>query len=831
MRDLPSGTVTFLFTDIEGSTSLLHELGPERYAEALAGHRRVLRSAFARHGGIEVDTQGDAFFVAFADAARALAAAEETQAELEHGPIRVRMGVHTGEPFLAEEGYVGVDVHRAARICAAGHGGQVVVSDATRRVVTAELRPLGSHRLKDLAESQPLWQVGDREFPPLKSLNQTNLPLQPTAFLGRERELAEVVALLGRGDARLVTLTGAGGSGKTRLAVQAAAELVDRFPDGVWWVPLQAVREPELVLPTVASTLGATGDLDEHLAGKRLLLVLDNFEQVVPAAEGLGLLLARVPALRVLATSREPLRLAGEHEQAVPPFAPTEGVGFFLARARQVRPDVASGAAVEEICRRLDHLPLALELAAARVRVLQPEQLLARLERRLPLLTGGSREAPERQRTLRATIAWSHELLTEPEQTIFARLAVFAGGFTLEAAESVSGTDVETLQGLVEKSLVRVEGDRFAMLETVREFALEQLDAAGDAEERRRLHAAWALSLAALGWNPYYGYASVDWLDRIEADLDNLRAAFAWLAEHGTDEQLGRLCVTVYVYWFLRGGMPEARRWLDVVLPRPGLSEETRGLVLTASFNTWMRLGDFEQARAAADEKLARAGADPLRIVSALRDAGIVATALGTHDRAAELLDEAMLLARRHAYPDLAVVAFQRAQVEETRGNWSRSAELADEAVAIAEERGDVGIAVRAAYALALALVMLGRVDEAKPRLDEVLRAALVRRRSLVPYVLETLARLLACETRYADAARLLAAAETLRRELGDAIVAGDAERRAQTDERVRTALGARAYAEAIAAGATLSAEAAAEIALGDMAPSSPRPADVASPR
>jgi hypothetical protein len=321
MRQLPSGTVTFLFTDIEGSTKLLHELGAD-YADALAEHRRALREAFVRHGGVEVDTQGDAFFYAFARAGDALAAAGDAQAALAEGPIRVRMGVHTGEPVVTDEGYVGLDVHRAARIAGVGHGGQVLVSAATTALVDASntvLLDLGEHRLKDLTAPERIFQLGQGEFPPLKSLNQSNLPEQPTPFVGREKEFAEVLAIVREERIRLVTLTGAGGSGKTRLAVQAAAEAVDDYEHGVWWVGLQAVRDPELMLPTIAAALGAQSELAGHIDDRRMLIVLDNVEQLLDAAPSLGELLAACPNLKLVATSRELLRLAAEHEYAVPP--------------------------------------------------------------------------------------------------------------------------------------------------------------------------------------------------------------------------------------------------------------------------------------------------------------------------------------------------------------------------------------------------------------------------------------------------------------------------------------------------------------------------------
>ena len=440
--NLPSGTVTFLFTDVEGSTELLRELGTTEYERALAEHRRILREAVNSHGGVEVDTQGDALFAAFPTAPGALEAASEALQGLAPGPIRVRMGIHTGTPHVGEAGYVGIDVHRAARIAACGHGGQVLISTSTASLVgTDELRDLGEHRLKDLSAPERIYQLGDEDFPPLESLHQTNLPIPSTPFLGREQELQQVLGLLSRDDVRLLTLTGAGGTGKTRLAAQAAGLSSGKYPHGVWWVPLAPLHDPELVLATAGRSLGSKNGLAEHIADKQLLILFDNFEHVVEAAAEVGGLLAACPGLQLLVTSREPLHVTSEQEYPVPPFVHKEGVSFFLARARTVEPDFQADEAVPEICRRLDDLPLALELAAARVKALSTQQILARLDRRLPLLTGGARDAPERQRTLRATIEWSHELLSEDEQCLFARLSVFAGGCTLEAAEEVAEAD------------------------------------------------------------------------------------------------------------------------------------------------------------------------------------------------------------------------------------------------------------------------------------------------------------------------------------------------------------------------------------------------------
>ncbi|HSI98081.1 MAG TPA: adenylate/guanylate cyclase domain-containing protein [Gaiellaceae bacterium] len=536
--DLPAGTVTFLFTDVEGSTKLLHELGAEGYAEALAEHRRVIREACAAQGGVEVDTQGDAFFFAFPTAPGALTAALEMTAALGSGPIRVRTGLHTGTPLLGEEGYVGPDVHRAARIAAAGHGGQVLVSQSAAALVEADLRDLGEQRLKDLSAPERIYQLGDDDFPQLKTLHQTNLPIPATAFLGRERELSEVADLLSRADVRLLTLTGPGGTGKTRLAAQAAGAHAERYAAGVWWVPLAPLRDHALVLETAAQVLGAKNGVAEYVADRHMLLLFDNFEHVVEAASGVASLLTSCPNLELLVTSREPLHVTGEQEYPVPPLVHEEGVGFFLARARAVKPDFEANGSVSEICLRLDDLPLALELAAARVRALSPAQILERLEQRLPLLIAGARDAPERQRTLRGTIEWSHDLLTPEEQQLFRRLSVFAGGCTLEAAEEVSDADLAVLQSLIEKSLLRFSDERYWMLETIREFAGEQLGGSGEADELRRMHAGWFRALVGRVAPILYEPQTTERLRALElldVESDNLHAALEWAEEHGSD--------------------------------------------------------------------------------------------------------------------------------------------------------------------------------------------------------------------------------------------------------------------------------------------------------
>jgi predicted ATPase/class 3 adenylate cyclase len=558
----PRGTVTFLFTDIEGSTRLLQELG-DRYADVLADHRRTLREEFARHGGVEVGTEGDSFFVAFAKASDALAAAAAAREALADGPIRVRMGLHTGEPMVTEEGYVGIDVHRAARIAAAGHGGQILVSQATRDLAGADrLRDLGVHRLKDLAGPERLYQLDDDEFPPLRSVDQTNLPVQPTPFVGRERELAEVLTLLDMH--RIVTLTGPGGSGKTRLALQAAAESVEQYGDGVWFVSLAAIRDPELIEPTISQVVGGPDDLHEFLAGKRTLLVLDNLEQLLPDAADIVLGLDA----RILSTSRSRLNVATEQVFPVPTLPIDDATALFTQRARQLDPHFEPDAAVRQIADRLDGLPLALELAAARVKVLTPGQILERLGRSLDLLTSGAHDAPERQRTLRGTVEWSYRLLTAGEQRLFARLAVFTGSFELEAAETVCSAELDVLQSLVDKNLVRHgEDGRFFMLGTIKELALEKLRDLSDESLLRRRHddyfVAVAEELDARERLSGMRDLSAESLGRFERELPSFRGALAGLSEGGRHEGALRLGAALWRFWLNRAQYRDAADWLE----------------------------------------------------------------------------------------------------------------------------------------------------------------------------------------------------------------------------------------------------------------------------
>ena len=565
--ELPTGTVTFLFTDVEGSTSLLGELGPEQYASVLADHRSAIREACAENGGVEVDTQGDAFFFAFPTAPGALAAASDfTERLTSNGPIRVRVGVHTGTPLVGDEGYVGEDVHRAARIAAAGHGGQVLVSASSARLVDAQLTDLGDHRFKDLAAAERVYQLGGEDFPPLKTLYRTNLPTPANPLVGREKEILEVRRLLGDG-ARLITITGPGGVGKTRFALSAASEASDRFPDGVWFVDLSPVRDPALVGPTIGHAVEADDDVVQHLRDTTSLLVIDNFEQVVAAARDLALLIGSCPNVQVLATSREPLRISHEKEYALDPLPEAPAVELFRHRAAAVAPDVTVEYALAAgICLQLDRLPLAIELAAARSRVFEPDELLARLERRLPVLVSRARDITDRQRTLHATIAWSYELLDGDEARAFRAIAVFRGGATLHAIEAVTGADADLVESLVDKSLLRRRRGRLVMLETVREFALDELERADESALVRDAHAAYFLELAE-GANLNAGRLRVGGqrLDLAIADQDNIRRALEWTSESRDLERALRLLAAMEQFWVVNDPHEGVRRHAAVL--------------------------------------------------------------------------------------------------------------------------------------------------------------------------------------------------------------------------------------------------------------------------
>ena len=807
--ELPSGTVTFLFTDVEGSTKLLHELGAEAYAKALAEHRHILRTAFGAHCGVEVDTQGDAFFVAFPTAPGALQAAQEAQTALASGPIRVRMGLHTGTPHLAEEGYVGVDVHQGARIAAAGHGGQVLLSNETRELAPIDVTDLGEHRLKDFEGPVSIYQLGAERFPPLKTISNTNLPRPASSFVGREREVEEVTALL-RDGARLLTLTGPGGSGKTRLAIEAAAEVVPEFKAGVFWVGLAPLRDPALVTATIAQTLGAKDGLADHIGERELMLLLDNLEQVVEAAPELASLVEACPNLRLLVTSRELLRVRGEVEYPVLPLAEPEAVELFCARAR-VEPDPT----VHALCQALDNLPLALELAAARASVLSPRQILERLSGRLDLLRGG-RDADPRQQTLRATIEWSYELLTPAEQRLFARLAVFRGGCTLEAAEEVAEADLDTLGSLVDKSLLRHLDERFRMLETIREYAAERLAASGEAEGLRRRHAEHFLALAEAAYPNLRGSPKA-WLDRLEAEHDNLRAALDRLEAAG-ETQLGlRLAGALYRYWYMRGQLAEGRRRLEAALRADERPTAARARALNGAAVMAADGGELATGRLRAEEALAlhRQLGDASGATYSIYMLGTIATEESDWARAQPLFEESLRAFRElgdEHYTLLATDALAWTYGE--LGDRERRRALHEEVLHRARAQSNEVVVALQLDQLAKFALDQGRAQDALGMLKESLR--IYRDLDIRGGIAENLchfADVLVAEGRAEMAARLLSRVEVLGEEVGG-VPSWVGEMNEKTLTTIRAQLDEAAFAEAWERGQALSVDEAVALAL-----------------
>ncbi|HEX3255416.1 MAG TPA: tetratricopeptide repeat protein [Gaiellaceae bacterium] len=810
--ELPSGTVTLLFTDIEGSTVLAERLG-DRWPTLLGEHNRILREAFSARGGVELGAEGDALFVAFTSAGDAAAAAADAQRALAahgwppDGSIRVRMGLHTGEPTATADGYVGLDMHRAARVAAAAHGAQVLLSQTTRDLLPETLdgltfRDLGDHRLKDLTGPQRLHQLCieglGADFPPPRSLEGrvTNLPAQPTPLVGRDQELEAVQTLLLAEDTRMVTLTGPGGTGKTRVALQVAADAVDEFRDGVYGVLLAPVLDPEVVPSELARALGIeevptqpiVEALKAGLVGRRALILFDNFEHVGAAAPLLADLLSACPRLKLLVTSREPLRLAAERQYPVPPLPESEAVMLFVERARAVRPDFEltdeTAPIVAEICERVDGLPLAVELAAAWSKVLPPPALLRRLERRLELPASRGADVPARQSTLREAIAWSYDLLPDEERRLHARLSVFMGGCTVEATERVADPDgelgLEVLEGiasLVDRSLLRESEDdegepRFGMLATIREFAREHLRETGEEDDLLRRHAQHFAHFAEEASAGLRHGDQLLWFGRLEREHDNLRAALDSSAASGDEETALRLGGALGWFWYAHGHALEGcARLTDLLARTEKAPEELRAPAMYALGVLLDQRGEHGEAADLVERSLAvfREHREQESVARALNSLGGIKRALGELDSARSLLADS-ITARRElgdepgtaaGLTNLGSVAFEQGYLDEAESLFNEAITL-DRAHA-----NDWGAAV-ALDGLAAVVLERGDYDRANEVVRETLMwAQRLADKELIAFALEKAAVLAAAEGNAARAGRLAGAADALRESAG----------------------------------------------------------------
>jgi len=858
MADIPTGTVTFLFTDIEGSTRLLQERAD--YAALQEEHNRILERAIDESGGVKIRTEGDSFFAVFESAPAAVNAAATIQRRLaehgwpEGGTIRVRAGMHTGEGVRGGDDYLGIDVNRAARIAAAAHGGQVLISDATRALAEralpdgVALRDVGAHRLKDLVRPERLSQLEidglTNEFPPPRSLDARphNLPVQLTSFVGRRDAIREVVGRVR--SHRLVTLTGPGGTGKTRLALQVAAEALADFRDGVSFVDLSPVTDPDLVVSNIATVLHVPDRSDrdplaaliESVGDQEILLILDNFEQVLAAASVVDALLRAAPRVRILVTSRAVLRIYGENEYAVEPLtlpdgpadpralARYEAISLFVDRAASAQPgfclDEGNAAAVAEICARLDGLPLAIELAASRIKLMSPPELLAHLDRRLPLLTGGARNLPERQRTLRGAIEWSVGLLEEPERRLLARLSVFAGGATLEAIDQVAnpagelGVDtMDSVASLVDQSLVRRRasdtGSRFVLLETIREYASEQLAGEGDAASIRQRHARYVADLCELGEPHFTAADQRAWLDRFDVEQDNIRAALRRSIDTSDPETGLRILAAAWRFWQQRGHITEGRRWArelrTLAADHVPASVRARAAAAAGNLAYWQADGDETMPLYREQLEFARASGDAGLVLDAEFNAALLKTFTDKFDEGVAevlaVLESARRLGDRERLCGILDAAAYTAYV---KGDYETSLRYNEEAAALAREIGNHFVLSETVETTGQIYRALGNYSRSREAYLESLR--LKRDDGNLIGIVMTLKMLAALEAEHGHheaAARLLGTVATAVERLGS-IAPDVAYQIGDTEGAVREALGPEAADRAIAAGRAL---------------------------
>lgn len=778
--DLPTGTVTFLFTDIEGSTKHLGKLG-DRYPPLLEEHQRLLREAFSGAGGVEVSTEGDAFFVVFPNATDAVRGAVDAQRALashdwpEEAQIRVRIGIHTGEGILGGDNYAGIDVHRAARVMSAGHGGQILITEATHALTARSVpagvtfREIGVHRLKDLDHPERLFQVAasglDEDFPAPRTLSARpgNLPEQLTTFIGRRQEVEGVKNALSR--TRLLTLTGPGGTGKTRLSLQVAGEVRDDFENGAFFVALGPLSDPDLVPTTIAQALGLREDparpvietLVEDLRDKSMLLLLDNFEQIIDGGRYVSEILAACSNVKALVTSREVLHLHGEHEYPVPPLAlpdpadlpplasltQYEAVALFIDRAVAVKPEFAitneNAPAVAELAARLDGLPLAIELAAAGIKLLNPAAILKRLENRLMGMGQGARDLPARQQTLRGAIAWSYDLLEPQEQQFFAALSVFRGGATLEAIEAVaaqpSGIDAfDAVASLVNKSLLRQvdmdSGDpRFSMLETIREFAEEQLAQSPETAEVHERHAAYFLEMAESAAADIYGPKQSELLDALGREHDNFRAALTWTELHKLPTAL-RMGGALWRFWQMRGHLREASERLSGIVAHPEAEQhpEEFAIALEGAGGIFYWMGDWDPTRDYYSRalELRRAGDDKAALAEALYNMSFVYSVAPGEKRDAErsrqVAEEALAIYRELGdRGGEAKTHWAMSNVFTVQGQWDKTREASTQALDIFRELNDRFSLAWTLHSVGLSASVLGDFESAEAPLTESL--------------------------------------------------------------------------------------------------------------